>query len=132
MDTADSAKQTPNENLHATAVDELYHFAVNNFPKLDSDHNGYISKEELDNALQVGTYQGADAAKVRALRDHVDDKPNSAMTAGLLRPKAFRRKTWCNSTICGTSATPILVTLSVSPILEPLILISSTLISVVN
>lgn len=73
MDTADSAKQTPNENLHATAVDELYHFAVNNFPKLDSDHNGYISKEELDNALQVGTYQGADAAKVRALRDHVDD-----------------------------------------------------------
>jgi hypothetical protein len=67
------ATPAPNDNLHSQAVNELYKFTADNFSKLDHDHDGFISKDELDQTLKQGTFKGAEQTKVAALRNHVDD-----------------------------------------------------------
>jgi len=67
------ASTSPSENLQSSVVDELYRFAVTNFRKLDGDHNGYISADELNTIVKNNIFSGDDAKKVQALRDHVDD-----------------------------------------------------------
>lgn len=63
----------PTENkLHDAAVDELYRFAVTNFPKIDKDRNGYLSAVDLDDALAGGQFNDKEQAQLRVLRGHID------------------------------------------------------------
>jgi hypothetical protein len=68
-----SAEAKPQNNLHSEAVHELYKFAVTNFSRMDPDHDGFISKDELNKTLEQGTFKGAEATKVAALRNNIDD-----------------------------------------------------------